>query len=124
MFQQVALILAGALPVVLALGTSKVCTSPVTSCGTTSSTDTCCFNTPGGQMALTQFWDTDPSTGARNSTVPASVVNFYFQDQQTRGLCMVFGPIIVTVHTTAVVTQPELTLASRQFLPRLGNLIW
>ncbi|KAI6779192.1 uncharacterized protein J7T54_000338 [Emericellopsis cladophorae] len=29
--------------------------------------DTCCFNSPGGQLLLTQFWDTDPSTGPADS---------------------------------------------------------
>ncbi|CAG8956125.1 hypothetical protein HYFRA_00012042 [Hymenoscyphus fraxineus] len=55
------------LPAVLAVGTAKTCSNPVISCGTSSSTDTCCFNTPGGQIAMTQFWDTKPSTGPSNS---------------------------------------------------------
>jgi len=29
--------------------------------------DTCCFNSPGGQLLLTQFWDTDPETGPTDS---------------------------------------------------------
>lgn len=29
--------------------------------------DTCCFEYPGGQVLLTQFWDTDPSTGPADS---------------------------------------------------------
>ncbi|KAI5480638.1 ribonuclease T2 [Pseudohyphozyma bogoriensis] len=29
--------------------------------------DSCCTNTPGGQMLQTQFWDTDPVTGPTNS---------------------------------------------------------
>lgn len=29
--------------------------------------DTCCFNAPGGQMLLTQFWDTKPATGPADS---------------------------------------------------------
>ncbi|KAK7229799.1 hypothetical protein V2G26_001969 [Clonostachys chloroleuca] len=37
------------------------------SCSSSSSTDTCCYNTPGGQLLLTQFWDTNPSTGPSNS---------------------------------------------------------
>ncbi|KAG9239069.1 ribonuclease-like protein T2 [Amylocarpus encephaloides] len=48
-------------------GTSKVCTNPLTSCGSTTSSDTCCYNSPGGQFALTQFWDTNPSTGPSDS---------------------------------------------------------
>ncbi|PGH16964.1 hypothetical protein AJ79_01348 [Helicocarpus griseus UAMH5409] len=32
-----------------------------------SSEDTCCFNTPGGLLLLTQFWDTDPVTGPADS---------------------------------------------------------
>lgn len=29
--------------------------------------DTCCFNAPGGQLLLTQFWDTKPVTGPEDS---------------------------------------------------------
>ncbi|KAK2732659.1 ribonuclease T2-like [Myotisia sp. PD_48] len=29
--------------------------------------DTCCFNTPGGLLLLTQFWDADPGTGPADS---------------------------------------------------------
>ncbi|KAE8146884.1 ribonuclease T2-like protein [Aspergillus avenaceus] len=29
--------------------------------------DTCCFNSPGGALLLTQFWDTDPATGPSDS---------------------------------------------------------
>ncbi|PGG99534.1 ribonuclease T2 [Blastomyces parvus] len=32
-----------------------------------SSQDTCCFNSPGGLLLLTQFWDTDPVTGPADS---------------------------------------------------------
>jgi hypothetical protein len=63
--QLVAGLVLAAIPGALA-GTSKVCTNPLTSCGTSTSTDTCCFNTPGGQLLQTQFWDTSPSTGRSN----------------------------------------------------------
>ncbi|KAH7342565.1 ribonuclease-like protein T2 [Rhexocercosporidium sp. MPI-PUGE-AT-0058] len=56
-----------ALPAVLALGTPKTCANPQLSCGTSTSTDLCCFNSPGGQMLQTQFWDTDPATGPTTS---------------------------------------------------------
>ncbi|CAD6439413.1 c2e0aad9-c602-4579-8915-b5cc87215f2c [Sclerotinia trifoliorum] len=46
--------------------TPLVCSSPTLSCSG-SSTNTCCFNTPGGQMVQTQFWDSDPSTGPSDS---------------------------------------------------------
>ncbi|KAJ7193812.1 ribonuclease [Mycena pura] len=36
------------------------------SCGT-SSGNTCCFETPGGLLLQTQFWDSSPSTGPTNS---------------------------------------------------------
>jgi ribonuclease T2 len=29
--------------------------------------DSCCFNAPGGDILMTQFWDTDPSTGPSDS---------------------------------------------------------
>ncbi|KAF7311301.1 Ribonuclease T2 [Mycena kentingensis (nom. inval.)] len=40
----------------------------VASCGSTSSSNTCCFETPGGLLVQTQFWDANPvSTGPTNS---------------------------------------------------------
>ncbi|KAF8313979.1 ribonuclease T2 [Clavulina sp. PMI_390] len=46
----------------------------LTSCGTSgaaschgSSTDTCCYETPGGLLTQVQFWDTNPVTGPVNS---------------------------------------------------------
>ncbi|KAJ6459681.1 RNase Gf29 [Mycena sanguinolenta] len=42
-------------------------TTGTPSCGTPAGTDTCCFETPGGLLLQTQFWDTDPSTGPTNS---------------------------------------------------------
>lgn len=45
-------------------GTPKVCLNPQLSCqNTTAVEDLCCFNSPGGQLLLTEFWDTAPSTG-------------------------------------------------------------
>ncbi|KAH7312970.1 ribonuclease-like protein T2 [Rhexocercosporidium sp. MPI-PUGE-AT-0058] len=46
----------------------RVCLNPQMSCqNTTAVEDLCCFNAPGGQLLLTQFWDTAPSTGPNNS---------------------------------------------------------
>ncbi|KAJ7633151.1 RNase Gf29 [Roridomyces roridus] len=42
-------------------------TTGTPSCGTPAGTDTCCFETPGGLLLQTQFWDTSPSTGPTNS---------------------------------------------------------
>ncbi|KAG0648795.1 Ribonuclease T2 [Hyphodiscus hymeniophilus] len=54
-------------PVALA-GSPKTCSNPQLSCqNTTSVSDLCCFNAPGGQILQTQFWDTNPSTGPSNS---------------------------------------------------------
>ncbi|CZT43533.1 related to ribonucleases [Rhynchosporium secalis] len=51
-------------PTAPATGTPKVCMNPQLSCqNTTAVDDLCCFNAPGGQLLLTQFWDTAPSTG-------------------------------------------------------------
>lgn len=38
-----------------------------TSCHNTTSQNTCCFESPGGLLLQTQFWDTDPSTGPSDS---------------------------------------------------------
>ncbi|PKS05386.1 hypothetical protein jhhlp_008761 [Lomentospora prolificans] len=53
----------------LAKLTSQACPtdSPLSCQNTTAFEDTCCFNYPGGQILLTQFWDTDPSTGPEDS---------------------------------------------------------
>jgi ribonuclease T2 len=40
---------------------------PLSCHNTTAVEDTCCFNYPGGQVLLTQFWDTNPSTGPEDS---------------------------------------------------------
>ncbi|KAL2809304.1 ribonuclease T2-like protein [Aspergillus granulosus] len=37
------------------------------SCSTSSEEASCCFNTPGGSLLLTQFWDYSPSTGPSDS---------------------------------------------------------
>ncbi|KAB2572817.1 Ribonuclease T2 [Lasiodiplodia theobromae] len=50
-------------------GTSKSCSADgALSCqNTTVQTDLCCFNAPGGQLLMTQFWDTQPVTGPVDS---------------------------------------------------------
>jgi ribonuclease T2 len=40
---------------------------PLSCHNTTVYEDTCCFNAPGGQILLTQFWDTAPATGPDDS---------------------------------------------------------
>lgn len=37
------------------------------SCSGSNEEPSCCFNTPGGTLLLTQFWDTDPATGPSDS---------------------------------------------------------
>jgi ribonuclease T2 len=45
-------------------GSPAVCSNTQLSChNTTKQTNTCCFNSPGGQLLQTQFWDTNPTTG-------------------------------------------------------------
>ncbi|OTA06464.1 hypothetical protein A9Z42_0072310 [Trichoderma parareesei] len=43
------------------------CLMPLSCHNTTAVSDTCRFVYPGGQLLLTQFWDTNPSTGPNNS---------------------------------------------------------
>ncbi|KAH8891975.1 ribonuclease t2 [Thozetella sp. PMI_491] len=52
-----------------ALASSLSCPvdAPLSCQNTTSYENTCCFNYPGGDLLLTQFWDTDPSTGPADS---------------------------------------------------------
>ncbi|KAI9172611.1 Ribonuclease T2-like protein [Paramyrothecium foliicola] len=61
---------------VLAVGPALAAIPPSVSCpldaplscqNTTAYDNTCCFNFPGGQVLLTQFWDTKPSTGPADS---------------------------------------------------------
>lgn len=49
-------------------GPSATCSNPQLSCqNSTVVEDLCCFNAPGGQLLLTQFWDTNPVTGPVDS---------------------------------------------------------
>lgn len=41
--------------------------APLSCQNTTAYENTCCFNYPGGQILLTQFWDTNPPTGPEDS---------------------------------------------------------
>lgn len=41
--------------------------SPLSCQNTTVVEDLCCFNAPGGQLLLTNFWDADPPTGPEDS---------------------------------------------------------
>jgi len=63
----IALSLLGLVALVSA-GSPPSCPNGQLSCHNTSPpTDTCCFVHPGGQLLLTQFWDTAPSTGPADS---------------------------------------------------------
>jgi len=56
------------LPRQVSLGASATCTNPQLSCHNTSVVDDlCCFNSPGGTLLQTQFWDTNPVTGPDDS---------------------------------------------------------
>ena len=50
-------------------GTLESCPAngPLSCHNTTTVTNLCCFNAPGGVLLQTQFWDTSPSTGPSNS---------------------------------------------------------
>ncbi|PWW74259.1 ribonuclease T2 [Tuber magnatum] len=49
-------------------GTPESCWNTQVSChNATAVPNTCCFNHPGGRLLLTQFWDTNPSTGPADS---------------------------------------------------------
>lgn len=63
------LIVEAALAVGSAMAASKACPvdAPLSCQNTTAVADTCCFEHPGGQVLMTQFWDTAPSTGPADS---------------------------------------------------------
>lgn len=48
-------------------GTPVSCPRAPLSCQSPVTESSCCFAHPGGQLLLTQFWDTDPPLGPRNS---------------------------------------------------------
>lgn len=59
-------------PSLVSAGTPVSCPNPGLSCQSSSSpfgdaADSCCLNSPGGQLLVTQFWDTKPSTGPSDS---------------------------------------------------------
>ncbi|KAF2400498.1 ribonuclease T2 [Trichodelitschia bisporula] len=58
--------LLAALPGTHAFVPSQTCPQPGLSCPAPGYVNTCCTNTPGGQFALTQFWNSDPRQGPRN----------------------------------------------------------
>ncbi|TRX97601.1 hypothetical protein FHL15_001356 [Xylaria flabelliformis] len=68
MLRRVALVEA-TLAISSAMAASVTCPSnlPFSCSNTTTVEDLCCFNAPGGDILLTQFWDTDPSTGPADS---------------------------------------------------------
>ncbi|KAL8937640.1 MAG: hypothetical protein Q9216_004331 [Gyalolechia sp. 2 TL-2023] len=73
-FRQVPKALSSFIPAALIASNTVLGGSPATcpdsqlSCqNTTAVADTCCFNAPGGQLLLTQFWDTNPPTGPNDS---------------------------------------------------------
>ncbi|KZT54778.1 ribonuclease Le37 [Calocera cornea HHB12733] len=47
--------------------TSCGTSTPLSCHNTTKQTNLCCFESPGGSILQTQFWDTSPSTGPSNS---------------------------------------------------------
>ncbi|KAK5132857.1 hypothetical protein LTR08_008573 [Meristemomyces frigidus] len=50
------------------IAVSATCTNSQLSCHNTSAVeDLCCFNSPGGALLQTQFWDTNPVTGPVDS---------------------------------------------------------
>ncbi|KAG8995809.1 ribonuclease T2-like [Tulasnella sp. 427] len=51
----------------LARADGSTCPINVVSCQNTSGVDSCCVETPGGQLVQTQFWDFKPSTGPVDS---------------------------------------------------------
>ncbi|TPX09020.1 uncharacterized protein E0L32_001719 [Thyridium curvatum] len=62
------MLLEAALAVGGAVAASKSCPANLElSCHNTTAVDTCCTVYPGGQLLMTQFWDTDPSTGPADS---------------------------------------------------------
>jgi hypothetical protein len=61
LFIMASLFFASLLASVAFAGSPKTCSNPQLSCqNTTSVSDLCCFNAPGGQLLQTQFWDTNP----------------------------------------------------------------
>ncbi|KAI0409653.1 ribonuclease T2-like protein [Xylaria palmicola] len=68
MAAQIALI-AASLALRSAMAASVTCPAglPLSCSNTTAVADLCCFNAPGGDLLLTQFWDTSPSTGPSDS---------------------------------------------------------
>lgn len=50
------------------LAASASCPNAQLSCHNSSAVDNlCCFNSPGGTLLQTQFWDTDPASGPGDS---------------------------------------------------------
>ncbi|KAL6872694.1 ribonuclease T2 [Trichoderma novae-zelandiae] len=61
------LLLGAALSISSVVANPGSCLMPLSCHNTTAISDTCRSVYPGGQLLLTQFWDTNPSTGPNNS---------------------------------------------------------
>ena len=109
-------------------GTPKVCLNPQLSCqNTTAVEDLCCFNSPGGQLLLTEFWDTAPSTGMfspnPNSFTNNNLLNSPSQAPTTAGPSTVSGLTSATARTkrtaTPAANTPTSPLSSSHMVRRI-----
>ena len=107
-------------------GSPPTCSNPQLSCHNTAAVqDTCCFNSPGGELLQTQFWDTNPPTGPVNSWTIHGLWSVFTSSQSHRqftclGLITAMGPTMRTAMPTARIPT---SLPSSQPLVRQLYLI-
>lgn len=97
-------------------GPSETCSNPQLSChNTTVVENLCCFNAPGGQLLLTQFWDTAPATGPDDSWTIHGLW-YVLASAETLDESMLIGlftgPTAAMAHMTQTATPPAHTQTS------------
>lgn len=105
---------------------SATCSNPQLSCqNTTAQNDLCCFNSPGGALLLTQFWDTDPVVGPADSwTVSVACKDHLPNIADNRCRSMDYGLTTAMAHMkpTAMIVAP--TPTSRRSCKRQESRTW
>ena len=102
-------------------GSFAACPDPQLSChNSTAVENLCCFNSPGGSLLQTQFWDANPATGPEDSWTIHGLWVWFSPVVRRRNVFVVlmnsvsYSPIDATEHTMPTATIREHTPTSRE----------
>lgn len=88
----------------------QTCSNAPLSCSSSSTEPSCCYNSPGGSLLLTQFWDYDPATGPSDSWTIHGL--WYVQPFSSHYLTDLPGLITATARTRNTATRRASTPTS------------